>query len=214
MIVSLQEVTEFFETARAHYKDGDKSTNKIYDIVAPSVYDHEKYIFKALKREDGANLSLQKANVSPLRVGNFDDIGKRIADTNSKYGNCVEMNCLAGYLIRRKYPAAQIWGISVNSPGDHFFILVNDLPAASNIKSFAGLSRTIPACVVDVWLNTCCLAVDYPLRAMVKLKNWSAEGKRITSWVNNVNQIFVPDSPAYVDGMLDSPLSYCSTNYP
>ncbi|WP_152613421.1 hypothetical protein [Inquilinus limosus] len=212
MPVREQDIRRIFNDARAHYKDGEKSTNKLYDLTAPSVYDTDKIVFKALKRDFNIQLSIQKVHENPLRVGNYDNIGEKIYKDNAKYGNCVEMNCLAGYLIRREFPTADIWGISITPPGDHFFVIVNDLPYARNITEMSGLPRDTSSFVVDVWMNICCPAVDYKLNALVKLKNWSAEGKRITSFVAGVNTQFSPDSKEYVNGMMDSQLYASKTN--
>jgi hypothetical protein len=140
----------------------------------------------------------------------YEDWGFNAMNINASHGNCVEMACVAVALVRERFPGSQMWGCSINPPGDHFFAAVGHQPTANSVQELE-----FEGCViVDPWMNICCPAGDYPRLVTGKLEKWSDEGKLISSWVGAVDGKKVYWNPGdlnYRNGFLHSLLTYQDT---
>lgn len=212
-------VREVHATVRAYFKGQKKSANKIYDTKATNFADL-KMTPAMQKKIDWRNMNAPKAseNIKALRESKAFDTGDMLSygfealDQLDVAGNCVEMAAAAAYLVVRD-KIGTAWFVCVNAPGDHTFCLVDNgadhRPEA--IGGYKGYSvSSSDGWIIDPWANVCCKMRDYDAQFAAKMRQWSAQGKRVRVYrpTDVAISIIDPADPDFLGNFRVGPLVY------
>ena len=172
-------------TVRAYFKGKTKSSNKMYDTTFLDLKSTPGLQEKVTRRNTNSmGASFQINRLRQDRKFNADDIlpfGFDVLDQQDATGNCVEMAAAAAYLVRREN-IGTAWFVAINPPGDHAFCLV-DNGAEDHPETITGPKgysvSSSDGWVIDPWANVCCKVRDYDAQFAAKMRQWSAQGKRV-----------------------------------
>ncbi len=212
-------VREVHATVRAYFKGRKKSANKIYDTSAANFADL-KMTPAMQKKIAWRNMNAAKAwdNIKPLReskafdTGDMLSYGFEVLDQLEVAGNCVEMAAAAAYLVVRD-KIGTAWFVGANAPADHAFCLVDDGADQhpETIGGHKGYSvSSSDGWVIDPWANVCCKMRDYDAQFAAKMRQWSAQGKRVRVFRPSdlAVSILDPADPDYLGNFRVGPLTY------
>ncbi|MCU1248902.1 MAG: hypothetical protein JWQ49_1931 [Edaphobacter sp.] len=169
--------------ARAIYKGGWKSGNKIY-ISEPGAPPQQKHLIR------NANAQSAKDHIPELRTQAFEPpsaYGQMIVEDDQHAGNCGEMSAVVAYycqfLPSWQQGACRVYYCKVLHPGDHAFIVLsgNGMPPPYHRLAQTSLLIGANFWVVDCWLNIACPFGQYLNRAIDKLREWGLQRKGIKS---------------------------------
>jgi arginyl-tRNA synthetase len=185
MPFSQQDADRTLRNARAFYKGGSKSANKIYPVDKAVATGDTKGL-KMFQRTLTANeVNLKLERVREHRPGmTVADYGWHLYMKELTEGNCAEMNSVVASLLRQtglvsKDDAKMFW-MDVNPPGDHNFIVVSSDGSSPDWANISGMRvSTGNFWAIDCWLNVACPAGDYPRRISEKLAKWASDWKQI-----------------------------------
>ena len=206
--------------ARAFYKRGDKSTNKVYLNPAVDADDPDNPDIRreSDKRYDRNFNALDEDN--DLRRWNETlpfgaDEGALIVDNEFTRGNCEKMAKVVLYYCRRsatllpKGPRFHMAEVVVPNFFTHVFVVVSE-PCVTMFEfpTIARMaSRNPPASgawVIDCWLNVACRAPEYASQLRAKMDAWRAYGKVVID--EQGNRFDNPDLLAQV--LVTKPVRY------
>ena len=178
------DVDGVLEQARAFYKGGGKTTNKVYlnigdpDDIPPKRWDRND------EAEDEDNEIMNWEMSVPPGV----DEGALIVNEGFRRGNCQLMSKVVRYYSERSAPLlnkrASLCTAEVLIRGlfSHVFVVVSD----PHVRMFeyptvARMANAHPpasgAWVIDCWANLACPAPEYGSRLRAKMDTWRAYGK-------------------------------------
>lgn len=163
------EAEQILEETRGYYKQGFKSSNKMY-VLNNQQQQNAALVTKATKRNVFRALASQV-----IRASRSDTI-----TSDGTAGNCGEMSETAAEKARALGGTALIGSISY--PGDHAFCAVDYAPHGGSplhVQDMYKDDRAANSWVIDPWMNIACRFRDYPAYAAMKLTNWSSQGKQI-----------------------------------
>ena len=185
---SEEQAAEVFKTARAFFKKGDKSVNKLYvkppddvDTDTPAKQRRRDMVFKhqGKLQEDRRN----RLGMSPSQKGDA------MRDNKNTLGNCLEMSCVAVSIAsERKIPS---WLATTDNTADHHFCVLSDkIPTWKNIDAM-GKDQISDVWIVDVWANVWAKPQDYKQKLSEHFVAWTGKGKQVAfmvggkaPWVN------------------------------
>ncbi|SRR5258708_5777647 len=202
------EITSVLRQARAHYKGGYKSSNKVYaqnntpkERARNNIVDDPNPI--------GHDILALRRSLRPYGL-NMEQKGEHYLTSGITYGNCGEMAAVALRLCRLRFgPRIPVFTAELRPPGDHIFLVlsVNGRRPSSMAINVYQLSREDPAnfWVIDCWSNVACSVRDYPHRLRTKFKKWATDGKEI---VDMEGEGVDPSNPRIVHHFLGSPIEW------
>jgi hypothetical protein len=202
------DITAIFQEIREYYSGQLKSSNKAYasgSAVGDGKIARRNHNMSIVNRQHTAEVaSGYRFFLPPL------ESGKDLFNRNVRSGNCWEMCHVSAYLTNRKFPAARVTRANLFLPGDHYLIIVGDIPKRGPISLWRNQVMSSSSSVIDIWMGISCDTKDYPDRAMQKLNKWGQDGKLISTrsgWV-------IANDARYVDVFFASEVRYvdCVTN--
>ena len=168
---------------RDFFKEGHKSSNKIYDeAVSKDLQEAKKR--NARRRESQKHIIGKADFVSFYKLA--QDLQKMPVFHRS--GNCPHMAALSAYFtLERGFIARDyIYIAEVNRPGDHIFCLISKvkIKEGTTFSSILDFTRSKldghdTWIIIDPWLSVACAAEKYLEMGAAKLDKWTSEGKRI-----------------------------------
>jgi hypothetical protein len=173
--------------ARAFYKTGWKSENKVYDpkqLADLGILEEDKH------RNRNSNAIQAKENVASLRATPITPdaaYGQHIVETDQSAGNCGEMCAVVAYyaqaLATWRQGVCNIYICKVLPPGNHSFVVLSGNGSMPNHHRLAQTSSVIGRnfWAIDCWMNIACPLNQYLPNAMTKMNQWARQGKGITS---------------------------------
>jgi hypothetical protein len=201
-------VRQEFDLTRVFYKNGYKSSNKVYRPTGPN----SAGVTHFEKREQGQREAHER--ISDLRemLSQYPmrpaDVAEFIIDNVMRWGNCSEMaQLMSGRLLRHDCKPSRVYLAKVETPGDHAFTLISldgRPPVASNVLRLGALDGA-NFWAADPWMNVCCQINEYKNLCLIKLRKWSVADKRIfyrNVWTDPLNY-------TYVASFMTGPLAFC-----
>lgn len=194
-----QALKEFF------WRDSEKSTNKAYlapgntadrldlNFNANEVYNmgwetgklQAKAFYKYQKVVRAGLLAQQQGNAPGNQT--FWAWGQAALNSGTRpqqrWGNCTEMAIIAGVIAHERFQVTKDWIyiVEMARPADHAFCVIsNPQPTWGSIAELRPGARPDGAYVLDLWLDTFCLASCYFGEAQAHLQKWAGQSKRIT----------------------------------
>lgn len=170
---------QVYREARAHFKGGTKSGNKIYSRNQPRAR-RAKIDTRATNAAAFTAAWEASPNAFVFRGSGMTllSLGNLLLNSGNTYGQCAEMCALTAALFYRRSHAPL--KIAVTLQFDHALVLIGTLPHVCN--SMAALARTPPdmnCWAVDVWAGISCHPAEYLAQFHNKMLWWQAQGKLV-----------------------------------
>jgi hypothetical protein len=218
------DATRVLRNARAFYKGGQKSLNKMYlDPDTPK---------KELRNDNAVNSVDDMAELPRKIMENQRTLatsGEYLVSNNITYGNCDEMAQVSIYFaladpkmspkMQHLRLASADWGAA-----NHGFMLVSDgpkLPQEGGERPF-GIKDQFRSpdnsgvWVVDTWMNIACRAEHYEERVREKCTQWQEQGKVMSMGAvldeSGGGERILPKNivswQSFIDGLVNTPLDF------
>jgi hypothetical protein len=193
-----------YDLTRAFYKRQAKSSNKAYFATG-------KFTSKSIGLDKGTTLDGDQQTRNDMTLQNIKDMLKQNRSTSSHagktpfeigealykqgvtLGNCGEMAAVAIYLAITVVlvPAGDVsmWQFTKTKKGKS---IVSSDKTFGHSLAVLGKGKLTERWAVDPWAGEVCSASEYSEHLSEKMKQWTAEGKRIAAggnWVEPTNDL-------------------------